>query len=119
MASVKDAPCVPTTTGAGTSNNALDTDEEDAEAGVDVGSPSGRSTVPRWWVALRTVVWALQTEKSWITIMFILGTLDMLLNLINFIQVGTCCPLYTLVQGCFEEFKLGVYRQLFGERGEV
>lgn len=54
---------------------------------------------PRWRTLLTVIYSKLRTKRSWVAVMFVLGTVDMALNLVNFIQTSSPDLSYGLVIG--------------------
>ena len=53
----------------------------------------------RWRAALSAIYAKLRTRRSWVAAMFILGTVDVILNLVNFVQMSSPDLNYGLVIG--------------------
>jgi len=54
---------------------------------------------PRWRVALTRVLAKLRTRRSWVAVMFVIGTVDVVLNLVNYVQLSADELNYGLVIG--------------------
>ena len=54
---------------------------------------------PRWRVIANELLAKLRTRRTWVVTMFILGTLDVILNLVNFVQMSSDELNYGLVIG--------------------
>jgi len=54
---------------------------------------------PRWKVIANEVVAKLRNQRTWVATMFCLGTLDVILNLVNFVQLSSDELNYGLVIG--------------------
>ena len=54
---------------------------------------------PRWRVLLTQLQAKLRTRRTWVTAMFVLGSLDVVLNLVNFVQLSSDELNYGLVIG--------------------
>ena len=54
---------------------------------------------PRWRVIANELLAKLRTRRTWVAIMFILGTLDVVMNLVNFVQLSSDELNYGLVIG--------------------
>lgn len=57
------------------------------------------SPPPRWRTALLLLQSKLNTRRTWVAVMFALGTVDVVLNIVNFIQMSSDDLNYGLVIG--------------------
>ena len=55
--------------------------------------------VPRWKIVLNRTLARLRTRRTWVAVMFALGTADTILNIVNFVQLTGDDLSYGLVIG--------------------